>query len=118
MNDSYQVFEIFNRIEACIWFSAAIGLLFFIKWDSKRQLASIRIATFGFVLFGITDLLEAPTHGLVPAWLWVFKITTATLLLGCRVIYVGRKNFRLTDRWLVFGVICLVISACIIWMGE
>lgn len=117
MSDLFAVFEVFNWFEACIWFTVAAGLSFVIRTHSKTQLVSVRIAAIGFVLFGISDLLEAPTRGLIPAWLWALKISIATLLIGCRALYVGKKNFRLTDRWLIFGMICLVVSGLIILVG-
>jgi len=74
-------------------------------------------ASFGFVLFGITDLLEAARVGAVPAWLWAFNITCGALLLSCRICYVGWKDFRPNDRWLLFSLFCLAATVALIAFG-
>ncbi len=111
MSGSYAIFEAFNRLEAFIWFGVAAALPFVIKPKSREQWLATIGASFGFILFGITDLLEAPTHGRMPAWLWAFKIACAAFLLACRFTYTGWRNFRITDRWFLFGIACL--AACI-----
>lgn len=114
MNGSYGTFETFNRIEACFWFAIAISLHLIARPpDWKRRLCLIA-ASCGFILFGFTDILEAPTHGDVPGWLWFLKIGCAAFLLACRFTYIGWKNFSLTDRYFLFGLLCLAASVAII----
>ena len=117
MNASYGVFEIFNRVEAFIWFAAAGTLPFLVKSESRKQRGAVIGAMFGFVLFGITDLLEANTQGQMPTWLWCSKAACAALLLACRFTYLGWRNFRVTDRWFLFAVICSVIYLTIYFNG-
>jgi|TARA_B110000037_G_scaffold46432_1_gene56867 hypothetical protein len=112
----YAVFEIFNKVEAFIWFGAAFVLPFLFKAGSRKQRRALIGASFGFFLFGITDLLEAPTHGQVPVWLWGLKVASAAFLLTCRFTYIGWRNFRITDRWFVFAVICLGVSFAIFYL--
>jgi len=117
MSGPHAVFEIFNKLEAFIWFGVAALIPFLIKSGSRKQTLSKIGASFGFVLFGITDLLEASTHGQVPVWLWILKIASAAFLLACRSSYLGWRNFRLTDRWVVFAILCLGVSIAIFYCG-
>jgi hypothetical protein len=107
----------FNRAEAAIWFLVALVLPFVVTSQSRKQRVAVLAASLGFVLFGITDLLEAARVGNIPAWLWAFKITCAAYLLACRFLYIGRRNIRLNDRWLLFGLFCLIVSALLIKFG-
>jgi len=117
MSDPYTVIENFNRVEALAWFGTAFALPFIIRPQSQKQGVSVIAACFGFVLFGVTDLLEAETGGDMPAWLWASKIACAAFLLGCRFHFIGWKNFKFTDRWFLFGVFCLGISVALIVLG-
>ena len=118
MSGPYGAFEIFNRIEASFWFAVAILLRFIVRPSDRKQRFSLIAASCGFILFGFTDILEAPTHGNAPAWLWFLKIGCATFLLACRFTYIGWKNFRLTDRYLLFGLLCLAISIAIMIISK
>jgi hypothetical protein len=111
----YAVFETFNRIEAGFWFAIAAALPFLVRASSPRQRISVIVASLGFVIFGITDILEAPTHGEAPGWLWLMKISCAAFLLACRFSYIGWRNFRVTDRYFLFGLLCLAAAIAIIW---
>lgn len=117
MSDLHTFTSQFNRIEAIVWFLVALGLPFVIKSESRKQRLSVFAASFGFILFGITDLLEAAIDGVIPAWLWAFKISCATLLLACRFFYIGWRNFRLNDKWFLFGLYCLAASVVLIVLG-
>ena len=59
----------FNKIEAIFWFLTAIFLPFIVRSGSRKQRLCVIAASCGFILFGITDLLEAQTVGAIPAWL-------------------------------------------------
>ena len=103
----FSVYDIFNRIEGLMWFGIAGAILFVVKRSTRRQTIAIFLASFGFILFGITDFIEAPLQGHIPWWLWLYKIATAALILSCRFIYLGWHRFNLRDRFLVFGLFCL-----------
>lgn len=118
MDDPFFFYVIFNRLEGAAWFAIAIGLPFYIRPSTTRQKRSILAASFGFVLFGITDFLEAPLQGQLPAWLWVFKILCAAWILSCRFFYVGWSRFRITDRYFLFGVACLAASLAVIYLQQ
>jgi hypothetical protein len=70
-------------------------------------------ASLGFVIFGISDIIEAQTLREPPAWLWPLKITCAAFLLSCRFSYIGWRNFRITDRYFLVGLLCLAASVFI-----
>jgi hypothetical protein len=107
----------FNRAEALVWFLVALGLPFVVPSILRRQRLCVLAAGFGFVLFGVTDLLEAERTGAIPAWLWASKIACGVFLLSCRILYVGWENFRFNDRWLLFGVFCLAATLALILLG-
>lgn len=117
MSDPDTIIAHFNRAEALVWFVVAACLPFVVGSASRRQRMGVFAAGFGFVLFGITDLLEAGMVGDVPAWLWASKITCGAFLLSCRIFYIGWENFRFNDRWLLFGLFCLAVSAALIASG-
>lgn len=50
MSGPYAVFEIFNKLEAFIWFGVAALIPFLIKSGSRKQTLSKIGASFGFVL--------------------------------------------------------------------
>lgn len=117
MSDPDTIIPHFNRAEAVVWFVVALCLPFVVKSASRRQHICVFAASLGFVLFGITDLLEAGRVGAVPAWLWAFKIACGAYLLVCRILYIGWENFRVHDRWLLFGLFCLAVSVALITLG-
>lgn len=106
--DFYRVYEIFNRAEAVAWFAIALGLPFFVKADTPRKRVVIAIASLTFIAFGFTDLAEATTRGRMPPWLWIAKVACAAILLSCRYTYLGWHRFRITDRYLLFAIFCLL----------
>jgi hypothetical protein len=118
VDDPFFLYVIFNRLEGVAWVAVAIGLPFYIRPATTRQKLSVLAASFGFILFGITDFLEAPLRGQLPAWLWIFKISCATLILSCRFSYIGWSRFRLTDRYFLFGVGCLIASLAVILLQQ
>ena len=114
MSDPHTIIGHFNRAEALVWFLVAISLPFVVPSASRRRCLCVLAAVFGFVLFGVTDLLEAERTGAIPAWLWASKIACGVFLLSCRIFYVGWENFRFNDRWLLFGLFCLAATVALI----
>jgi hypothetical protein len=108
---TFWLYETFNYFEAAAWFVIALVLPFKVKGRTPIQRFSVFVASFTFVAFGITDLLEAPTHADLPIWLWIYKFLCATVLLSCRYTYLGWGSFRLNDRYLIFALVCLFASA-------
>jgi hypothetical protein len=106
------------RLEGATWIAVAIGLLFFVRPVTRRQKWSTFAASFGFGLFGITDFLEAPLQGQLPAWLWVFKIVSAAWILACRFWYVGWDRFRFTDRYFLFGLGGLLAALAVLGLQR
>jgi hypothetical protein len=105
--DFYNVYETFNRVEAVAWFAIALALPFFVKADTPRRRVVIATASLTFIAFGFTDLAEAGTRGQMPPWLWIAKVACAAVLLCCRYTYLGWHRFRITDRYLLFALLCL-----------
>jgi hypothetical protein len=111
-------YEIFNKVEGIMWFIVAVALPFYIRPRTGRQKLSIAVASAGFALFGLSDFLEAPFQGQLPVWLWTYKIACAALILSCRFAYIGWRRFRLTDRYVLFALICLGASAGAIYLQH
>lgn len=108
MTDPITIYENFNYVEGVIWFLVALGLPFFIKPRTRDKQLAIGIASLGFIAFGISDFLEAAHHGEIPLGLLAFKIVCGAVILSGRFTYVGWKKFRLTDRYFLFGLFCML----------
>lgn len=118
MDDPFLIYVIFNRLEGLAWWIVAAALPFVVKPKTPRQKWAIALASLGFVLFGITDFLEAPLRGQLPPWLWLFKIGCAAWILSSRFFYIGWNRFRLTDRYFLFGLACLTATLGVIWLQH
>lgn len=105
MDDPFWLYVLFNRCEAATWFAVALALPFLVKARNSRQKLATAAASIGFILFGFSDLFEAPLRGQLPAWLWTYKILCAGFILTCRFIYFGQFSVR--DRYFHFGLACL-----------
>ena len=118
MDDPFLIYVIFNRLEGIAWVAIAIGLPFVVRPITRRQKWSTLAASIGFVLFGLTDFLEAPLRGQLPGWLWMMKIFCAALILSCRFSYIGWNRFHFTDRYFLFGLSCLTATLAVIWLQQ
>lgn len=116
MDDPFWLYVLFNRCEALAWFSVALALPFIVKPQGSRKQLATYAASFGFLLFGTTDLLEATTQGQLPAWLWTYKILCAAFILTCRFLYFGRFNPK--DRFFLFGLACLAAVTAVMFLQH
>jgi hypothetical protein len=101
------VYEAFNYAEGIAWFLIAIILPFWFRSAPLEKRKIIMRASLILVVFGISDLVEAPTHARIPAWLWGWKVLCAIGLLKCRYDYIGKEHFRWLDRTHVLALACL-----------
>jgi len=97
--------EAFNHFECATWNTIGIVLPFWFRRSPVEKRPIIIRAAVTFVVFGVSDYFEAPTHGLVPAWLWVWKILCGASLLWCRHDYIGPEQFRWLDRTNILGLV-------------
>lgn len=102
------VYETFNYGECVTWITVALVLPFWFRKCPPEKRGVIYRASVTFVVFGISDFLEAPTHARLPWWLWAWKITCAFYLLKCRYDYIGREKFRWLDRTNILALACFV----------
>jgi hypothetical protein len=116
--DTFWLYEAFNHLEAAAWFIIAIVLPFRVARRSRKQNVIVFTASVTFIAFGFTDILEAPTHGDLPIWLWIYKFACAAILLACRYTYLGWCSFRLSDRYLLFAILCLAASVLAIFLPR
>lgn len=101
-------YEAFNYLECVAWLAIAIALpLWFRRCPADKRGVIFR-ASFTFVVFAVSDYLEAPTHGRLPWWLWAWKLLCAAYLLRCRYEYLGRDRFRWFDRTNLLAFACFV----------
>ncbi len=108
-------YETFNYAECAAWWLIAVVLPFWFRRSTPAQRRVVLRASFTFIVFGVTDFLEAPTHGRLPPWLWALKILCALYLLRCRYEYLGRERFRWLDRTNLFALACFL--AVLLAMG-
>jgi hypothetical protein len=101
-------YEAFNYLECVAWLVIAAALPWKFRACPASQRAAVTRASLAFVVFAISDFLEAPTHGLLPPWLWAWKILCVTYLLKCRYDFIGKENFRWWDRTQKFALGCLL----------
>jgi hypothetical protein len=102
------VYEIFNYGECAAWLIIAVVLPVWFRRCPPEKRGVIWRASLTFVLFGVSDYLEAPTHGRLPWWLWAWKLACATYLLRCRYEFIGRERFRWLERTNVLALACFV----------
>lgn len=115
----------FNYLEALVWVIIGGALL----WRQahgyfpREKRGIIRSAAIAFFFFGCTDIMEADFefNGLVPLWVWAWKIFFGAVLVKCRYDYYGIDRTKLIDRYSVFLlVIFLIVLTLIIgtwWRG-
>jgi hypothetical protein len=99
-------YEAFNYFECTAWITIAIVLPFWFRACPPEKRGVIARASITFVVFGVSDYLEAPTHGRLPWWLWTWKLTCAAYLLKCRYDFIGREKFRWRDRTNILALAC------------
>lgn len=99
-------YEAFNYFECPAWVVIALALPFRFRRCPPEKRCIILVASVIFVLFGVSDFLEAPTHARLPAWLWAWKLACATALLGCRFFCLGRARFRWLERTNLVAFAC------------
>lgn len=112
------LYETFNYAEGVVWWMFAVGVQLLIPSRDRKQKLALGLASVGFVLFGLSDFLEAPRAGMLPWWLWGLKVVSAAMILASRYHYIGWKQFRMTDRFFLFGLFCLICVVAIIWMQN
>jgi hypothetical protein len=101
-------YEIFNYFECAAWITIGFVLPIWFRRCPPERRGVIYRAALTFVVFGVSDYLEAPTHGRLPAWLWAWKILCAFYLLRCRYVYIGKERFRWVERTNIFAFGCFL----------
>ena len=101
-------YEAFNYFECAAWLVIAIVLPFRFRACPVERRSVIARASLAFVIFAVSDYLEAPTHGRLPPWLWTWKVLCVAYLLKCRYDYIGRGRFRWLDRTNILAGACFL----------
>jgi hypothetical protein len=114
MKDFTAIYNTFNQVEGFIWIAVALMLPVVFKPQTKQRKWGVGIASFGLVLFGISDFLEVSIHGEIPVVLLVYKIACGAIILSGRHTYLGWKQFSPWDRYFLFGLFCLIAVSGII----
>jgi hypothetical protein len=107
-------YDTFNAIEAGLWGMVAAVILCRTASSTRQQRGAVVLAGLSFVTFGVTDLLEIGTDGLMPLWLWGCKVACGAAILSARYTWLGWDRFRWRDREVLFGLACLVAVVVLI----
>ncbi len=107
-------YQIFNAIEAGLWFVVAVLILLNVERRNLHQRIGTTLGAVAFTLFGITDLLEIQREAQIPLWLWAFKIACGVLILSARYTWLGWAKFRWYHREVLFGLACLMAVVLIV----
>ena len=102
------VYRVFNYAECAAWISIGLFLIFRYRAFKPDRLLWIRIAIPTFVLFGISDYVEAGEYGHVPYWLWCWKIICGAVLVRCRYGYIGIDRTKFLDSYSVAATLLLI----------
>lgn len=85
----------FNYLEALFWWSIAIVLLIRSRSHDVGVRKLARVAAIIFLLFGISDVIEAHTGAWWrPIWLLMLKAGCLVVLLCCLLRYNKRAGHR------------------------
>jgi hypothetical protein len=109
-------YEAFNYFEGAAWVAIAIVLPFRFRSCPPEKRSIVLRASLTFIAFGVSDVLEAPTHAQVPPWLWAWKLLCAGYLVKCRYDYIGRERFHWLDRTNVLAAACLVAVLVVMFL--
>lgn len=110
------IYEIFNYGECVTWILVALALPIRFRRCTREKKWIIFKASLAFVIFGITDYFEAPTHGRMSPWLWALKILCCVYFLKCRYDYLGKDQFRWFDRTNLVALGCFLAAMVAIVM--
>lgn len=114
----YWIYEVFNYGECVAWMLVALALPIRFRGCPAEKKPIIFRASAAFVIFGMSDYFEAPTHGRLPAWLWAVKILCCVYFLKCRYDYLGKERFRWFDRTHVLALGCFLAALLAIVMQH
>ena len=78
----------FNAFEALLWMGIAVTLFLCVRRMERERRRVGRVAAFGFVLFGVTDVIEIYTGNWAePLGLLLLNAFCILLLLSCLYRY-------------------------------
>ena len=109
-------YQFLNYSEGALWFIAAVILRKVVVINEKRHSSACNIAIIGFVIFGVSDFIEGSLTREFQLWLWILKIGCGVIFLIARACYLGRKNFKWTDRYFLFFAFCLSVAAGVLYI--
>lgn len=116
MAAAFDWYRNFNLLEGVLWVGVAVFLVSRVKPATRRQRLALWGAVVTFVVFGISDWLEAGRQGRVPLWLYAVKIACGAALLACRFTWLGWRHWHWRRPEVVFALFCLVAVAGAIWV--
>ena len=108
----------FNGVEAVLWFLVSAVILVHRTQATGTRRRALVLAVVSFVLFGISDLIEASHADHYPLWLWGFKIACGAGILISRWMWLGPQGLTWRSREVVFAVSCLLTAIIIIGLQN
>ena len=112
----FNTYTVFNLAEGLLWIVFAISLPVFIDTSTARRKRAIAICSVGFLLFASSDFAEVFLSGETPPWLWVLKIVSGLAIFCSRFYYLGWNKFRWGDKYVLFGLFCILSVLTIIFL--
>lgn len=111
-------YNVFNAAEAGLWGVVAAIIAWRTPCATRQQRAAVGLACVSFAAFGLTDLLEIGRAGVIPLWLWTFKITCGSGILAARYTWRDWNTFRWRDPEFLFGAGCLAAVVALFVMQR
>lgn len=111
-------YDTFNLVEACLWGVVAIVIALRAPRSSRQQRTGLILGVVAFLAFGVSDLLEIGKNGMLPLWLWGFKIACGIAILAARYQWLGWRKFCWRDREFLFGLGCLLAVLAVITLQR
>jgi len=101
-------YSLFNNIEGILWLFVAATIAIRTPRNNSQQKAAVVLAVVAFVLFGLTDFIEAHYEARVPLWLYAWKIACGSAIFTSRYTWLGWTRFHWTDREFLFAIACMI----------
>jgi hypothetical protein len=112
------LYQFSNYAEGGLWLVAAVLLRKMLVIKEKQHRTACYIAIVGFLLFSASDFIEGSLTREFHLWLWILKIGCGVIFLIARIWYLGRENFKWTDRYFLFFAFCLSVATAILYISN
>lgn len=113
-----EIISNFNYLEGFLWLGVAVVLGLTLKPSGKSQRSARWLAVMAFVIFGVSDWLEARSTGAPPLWLYALKIACGAAIFASRFFWLGWRQWHWKHPQFLFGLFCLIAVLFAIWFQH